>query len=69
MRTSGDVFDSQGVLLHGFDYENQAWVKDGKYLNCGHPIAMLCGCFGRRHEGEPVRRLRVVRVWIQRVDE
>lgn len=36
----------------GFDYENQAWVVDGRYIRCGHPDSMSCGCFGRKHEGE-----------------
>ena len=29
----------------GFDYENQAWVVDGRYVSCGHPETMDCGCF------------------------
>lgn len=36
-----------------FDYENQAWVVDGRYVSCGHPETMKCGCFGRIHAGEP----------------
>ena len=55
MRTSKDQFDGQGVLLNGFDYDRQAWVKDGKYVCCGHPESMNCGCYGRKHEGESVR--------------
>lgn len=39
-------------LLNGFDYENQAWVVDGRYVCCGHPANMNCGCFGRIHAGE-----------------
>lgn len=35
-----------------FDYDRQAWVKDGRYLRCGHPEHMVCGCYGREHEGE-----------------
>lgn len=35
-----------------YDYENQAWIKDGVYVRCGHHEAMICGCFGREHEGE-----------------
>ena len=35
-----------------YDYENQAWVKDGKYVRCGHPDYMGCKCFGKIHEGE-----------------
>lgn len=37
-----------------FDYERQAWIKDGKYVRCGHPESMDCGCYGRLHEGEAV---------------
>jgi len=49
-------FDSCGYVMgeiSGFDYENQAWVIDGKYQNCGHPVYMDCGCYGRAHAGEP----------------
>ena len=35
-----------------YDYENQAWVVDGRYVRCGHPDNMDCGCYGREHEGE-----------------
>jgi hypothetical protein len=35
-----------------YDYENQAWVVDGKYIRCGHPDAMDCQCFGLEHQGE-----------------
>jgi hypothetical protein len=41
---------SEAVI--GFDYENQAWVVDGRYVSCGHPETMDCGCFGRIHAGE-----------------
>lgn len=51
-RTSADRFDTEGRLLDGFDYDNQAWVADGHYLNCGH-ILRDCGCYGREHIGEP----------------
>lgn len=34
-----------------YDYTNQAWVKDGKYIRCGHPESMNCGCYGRIHAG------------------
>lgn len=33
-----------------FDYDKQAWVKDGLYVRCGH--LKSCGCYGRIHEGE-----------------
>jgi len=54
-RTSSDQFDSEGILLNGFDYDYQAWVKDGKYVRCRHLESLACGCFGREHEGQPVK--------------
>jgi len=41
------------TIRNGFDYEHQAFVLNGKYVRCGHPEAMNCGCYGRLHEGEP----------------
>ena len=35
-----------------YDYEKQAWIKDGTYQDCGHPPDMECGCYGRLHKGE-----------------
>ena len=35
-----------------YDYDNQAWVVNGKYARCYHPASMKCGCYGRLHEGE-----------------
>lgn len=35
-----------------FDYERQAWVVDGHYVQCGHSPETDCRCFGRLHEGE-----------------
>lgn len=56
MRLSRDEF-RDGRLLNGFDYQNQAWVADGKYVKCGHPETMQCKCYGRIHEGEETRRI------------
>lgn len=50
MRISNDIY-VDGRLVNGFDYDNQAWVVDGKYVRCGHPPNMNCGCYGRTHEG------------------
>ena len=44
-----------GRLYNGYDYTNQAWVKDGKYVRCGHPDDMDCDCYGRLHEGEETK--------------
>jgi hypothetical protein len=35
-----------------YDYDVQAWVRDGKYLTCAHP-GTNCGCYARAHAGEP----------------
>lgn len=35
-----------------YDYQNQAWVINGRYTRCGHPDSMKCQCYGRLHEGE-----------------
>lgn len=43
------VAESVGI---GFDYENQAWVVDGRYVSCAHPASMNCNCFGKIHVGE-----------------
>lgn len=51
MTRTGDNFYLNGRLIQGFDYENQAWVEGGFYLNCGH-IKKDCGCYGREHIGE-----------------
>ena len=51
MRTSTDQI-KDGRLLNGYDYKNQAWVKDGKYIRCGHPESMNCGCYGRKNAGK-----------------
>lgn len=55
MRVSRDEF-RYGRLWNGFDYQNQAWVVDGKYVKCGHPETMQCKCYGRVHEGEETTR-------------
>lgn len=33
-----------------YDYENQAWIVNGRYVRCGH--VSPCGCYGKLHEGE-----------------
>lgn len=37
---------------HEYDYKNQAWLVNGKYVRCGHAENVFCLCFGRLHEGE-----------------
>ena len=51
MRTSKDQVIN-GRLMNGYSYMHQAWVKDGKYIKCGHPKEMDCNCYGRKNEGK-----------------
>ena len=37
-------------MTTAFDYENQAWIVDGRYVRCGHKDE--CGCYGKLHEGQ-----------------
>jgi len=37
---------------YSFDYENQVWIKGGRYQDCGHPKHMNCKCFGRLHKNK-----------------
>ena len=53
-RTSNDIYRN-GRLWQGYDYENQSWVKDGKYLRCGHPESMNCQCYGKLHDGQDTK--------------
>lgn len=46
------VDDVMRAHLYGYDYRNQAWVVDGKYVACGH--GKPCDCFGKVHAGQPV---------------
>lgn len=55
MRKSGDLYNGKGQLVAGYDYEHQAWVENCRYLDCGHPKAMACGCYGRLHAGEETK--------------
>jgi|SRR5579872_2978859 len=41
-----------------FDYKNQAWTENGKYVRCGHPASMNCTCYGRLHAGEPINHTK-----------
>ena len=52
-RQSGNELDPvTGYLRNGYDYLNQAWVLDGKYVRCGHSKYVLCWWYGRQHAGE-----------------
>jgi hypothetical protein len=55
MRTSANVENDRGRVIEGYDYDKQAWVQNGRYVRCGHPESMRCGCYGRTHEGEETK--------------
>ena len=42
----------QPAIETQYDYDNQAWIVNGRYENCAHPTSMECGCYGRLHKGE-----------------
>jgi hypothetical protein len=44
--------ESSAKLSCSYDYKNQAWIADGRYVRCGHPDSMQCNCYGKLHEGE-----------------
>jgi hypothetical protein len=54
MRTSNDEYKGKR-LMNGYDYKNQAWVIDGKYVKCGHSEGMNCKCYGKIHYGEETK--------------
>ena len=51
-----DEVNWESKSVNGFDYRHQAWVENGRYLDCGHeyPENGECGCYGRIHQGEPI---------------
>jgi len=49
---SDDEYDEKGRLINGYDYDKQTWVREGKYIRCGHPEDMDCKCYGKIHAGE-----------------
>ena len=55
-RESNDQYDTSGRLIQGYDYDNQAWVFEGRYETCGHPQDMMCDCYGRQHAGEKTKQ-------------
>lgn len=46
-----EVFGVDDDDANGFDYKNQAWVVDGRYVACGHRKPCTT-CFGTLHVGE-----------------
>ena len=55
MRYSLNIIDKHNRLTTGYDYTNQAWVKNGKYVRCGHPDNMGCSCYGKLNEGKETK--------------
>ena len=33
-----------------YDYDKQAWTRNGLYVTCGH--LWNCNCYGKAHAGE-----------------
>ncbi len=56
MTRTSDNYYIDGRLQDGYDYENQAWVRNGVYVRCGHADSVNCRCFGKLHEGEQARK-------------
>ncbi len=52
---------STPVEVTRFDYDNQAWVVNGRYVRCGHRDS--CRCYGRIHTGEVARHQWVDGEW------
>jgi hypothetical protein len=51
--TLGDLERHQSIHVGPqYDYDNQAWIVNGKYENCAHPVDHGCQCYGRLHQGE-----------------
>lgn len=50
-----------------YDYENEAWIVDGKYQKCGHIDE--CQCYGTIHENEEPqdREAWLIQVIVQKV--
>lgn len=47
--------------VNGYDYENQAWVVDGLYQQCGHP-GEDCDCYWRQRTVPSVETLRKIQI-------
>ena len=44
--------NAQPTVEYQYDYDNQAWIINGEYQDCAHPVDHGCGCYGRLHKGE-----------------
>ena len=50
-RTSLDMLDASRVVVTGYDYNLQVWVRDYVIVPCGHPEPMT-GCNACKYAGE-----------------
>lgn len=46
-----------------YDYERQAWVRDGLYAQCGHEGE--CYCYGRKNRGKAPEPARLARMLVE----
>ncbi len=46
------LLDEMQAMSAIYDYDNQAWIEEGRYSRCGHPNSVNCKCYGKLHEGE-----------------
>ncbi len=55
------------VIGSHYDYANQAWTVDGRYVACNHPASMACNCYGKQHAGElaPAENLPTAMTYLQ----
>ena len=44
--------DLANMSVERYDYENQAWTVNWRYMACNHPASMNCKCYGKQHAGE-----------------
>jgi hypothetical protein len=42
--------------MNQYDYTNQAWLVNGRYVACNHPEAMQCLCYGKLNAGKPAAK-------------
>ena len=41
-----------GTTVLRYDYDRQAWIRDGIVLPCGHLTVPRAGCYACAHAGE-----------------
>jgi hypothetical protein len=48
-----------------YDYKHQAWMIEGVYQACDHPVMLQCICYGRIHAGEPAEHSEYIHPTLQ----